>query len=166
MSWPDAVEAGCGEVPADAGDLRIADEQPDGDAYVVGVASHEEGAARGDPDASCREPDDCGSFVVDGHPQVDPVGAGHADASCGEDLTDQSPPLGVRMPGAGHGFCRRGIAEQFEQQRLQDPARPSRPDQPPIRDGRDDVARAADGGESQVGSVALRVTADVHRAVG
>ena len=65
-----------------------------------------------------------------------------------------------------HRLVRRPVAQQLEQQGLQDPTGPPRPEQAPVRDRRHQVARAPDGGEAKVGPVALGVAADVDRALG
>ena len=65
-----------------------------------------------------------------------------------------------------HDLWRGGIAQQLEQERLQDPARPPGTEQPTVGDGRHDVPRTADRRQPQVRAVALGVRPHVHGAGG
>ena len=75
----------------------------------------------------------------------------------------ERPPPRVHRSGPRHDLRRRRVLQQLEQQRLEDPARPAGTEQSAVGDGGDDVAGAADRRQPQVGPVALREAADVHR---
>ena len=165
--WP----RGEREPPAAAGELAgdpfvIGVDQADRDAQVRRVGAHLERLAGRGADALRGERDERRSFVGDAHPQVDAVAAGHGDAARGEHVGDQLPAAGVLDSGGGDRGDRRRIVEHLQQHRLQDAAAPARAEQPAVGDRGDDVAGAADGGEAQVGAVALGVAADVHGSFG
>ena len=140
-------------------------DQADGDPQVVVVGADEERLAGGDADAAGGEGDGGRALVGDPHPQVDAVVAGDGDAVRRRARRDTSARRRAYVAAAvGHHVRRRRVLQQLEQQRLEDPARPARPEQPAVGDGGDDVAGPADRGQAQVGPVALGVAADVHGA--
>ena len=128
---------------------------------LVAGAALAHGVAGEDQDFMLRS---SGPLVADGDPRVDAVAPRDGDPGGGQDVGDDRPPPGVRVGRRLEDAGRRRVADELQQHGLEDAARPAGAEQAPVGDRGDEVARSADGGQAQVGPVALGEAAHVHRA--
>ena len=119
-----------------------------------------------DADSLRGEIDECGPFVVHVSPHVDSIGSGGVNPGFFEDLDDTSSSIGVFVTCTIERGQRVGIVEQFEKNGLEDSAAPTGSEHASVGGGGDDVAGTGHGGQSKIGSVALRKTANVHGSCG
>lgn len=104
--------------------------QADGDSQVVAVAVDHERLAGGDADPLGGELNESGSLVRNGHPDVDPVGAGCFQAVLAECLHEGCSAVAVLDPGGLNLAHWAGFGEERKQDRLKNSAAPTGADEP------------------------------------
>jgi hypothetical protein len=130
------------------------------------VRVSQEGRAAGRADPFAGQADQGGVFVLHRQPQVQPVRAVDVHAGLPQRFADQPAPPGVLALGLGDGRDRGRVAQQVEQQMLQDPAGPPLAEQAPFQDRIEDRRRTSDRGDAQVRAVRLGEASNVDSPLG